>query len=239
MPWPAGGPNVCVLVEETRWPIAAGTVDRLIVAHGLETCDSPRRAAAGDLARAGAGRAGRLHRAEPLGPLGAARRDALRLRPALQLRPARGAAAHATASRPSGTRPRSTRRRRTAASGCRPPTSGSASAAASSPGVVAGALLVEAAKQVYARPPRPAPRSRSRGRSTCSKASPAAQAGAGRRPRPAAAARLSRADSGRRGRSCSARIVARFSVLPRSRRLCYHRADFAGDAGAVPARIRH
>jgi SAM-dependent methyltransferase len=41
MPWPAGGPNVCILVEETRWPIAAGTVDRLIVAHGLETCDSP------------------------------------------------------------------------------------------------------------------------------------------------------------------------------------------------------
>ena len=41
MPWPTGGPNVGVLVEETRWPIAAGTVDRLIVAHGLETCDSP------------------------------------------------------------------------------------------------------------------------------------------------------------------------------------------------------
>jgi SAM-dependent methyltransferase len=41
MPWPAGGPNVCVLVEETQWPIAAGTVDRLIVAHGLETCESP------------------------------------------------------------------------------------------------------------------------------------------------------------------------------------------------------
>ena len=41
MPWPAGEPNLCVLVEETRWPIEAGTVDRLIVAHGLETCDSP------------------------------------------------------------------------------------------------------------------------------------------------------------------------------------------------------
>jgi hypothetical protein len=41
MPWPAGGPNVCVLVEETQWPVAAGTVDRLIVAHGLETCESP------------------------------------------------------------------------------------------------------------------------------------------------------------------------------------------------------
>jgi SAM-dependent methyltransferase len=41
MPWPAGGPNVAALVEETRWPIEAGTVDRLIVAHGLETCESP------------------------------------------------------------------------------------------------------------------------------------------------------------------------------------------------------
>ena len=41
MPWPAGGPNVSVLVEETRWPIEAGSVDRLIVAHGLETCDGP------------------------------------------------------------------------------------------------------------------------------------------------------------------------------------------------------
>lgn len=41
IPWPAGEPNRCVLVEETRWPIEAGTVDRLIVSHGLETCDSP------------------------------------------------------------------------------------------------------------------------------------------------------------------------------------------------------
>ena len=49
MPAPAGrdalagrrAPNVCALVEETRWPIAAGTVDRLIVAHGLETCERP------------------------------------------------------------------------------------------------------------------------------------------------------------------------------------------------------
>ncbi len=41
MPWPAGEPNLCTLVEETLWPIEAGTVDRLIVAHGLETCDNP------------------------------------------------------------------------------------------------------------------------------------------------------------------------------------------------------
>ncbi len=41
MPWPAGAPNVSVLVEETAWPITAGGVDRLIVAHGLETCERP------------------------------------------------------------------------------------------------------------------------------------------------------------------------------------------------------
>jgi SAM-dependent methyltransferase len=41
MPWPVGGPNVSALVEETAWPIAAGTVDRLVVAHGLETCERP------------------------------------------------------------------------------------------------------------------------------------------------------------------------------------------------------
>ena len=41
MPWPAGGPNVSVLVEETRWPLAAASIDRVIVAHGLETCEGP------------------------------------------------------------------------------------------------------------------------------------------------------------------------------------------------------
>lgn len=41
MPWPAGAPNVSALVEETHWPLAAGTVERLIVAHGLETCERP------------------------------------------------------------------------------------------------------------------------------------------------------------------------------------------------------
>jgi SAM-dependent methyltransferase len=41
MPWPGGSTNLCTLVEETRWPLAAATVDRLIIAHGLETCESP------------------------------------------------------------------------------------------------------------------------------------------------------------------------------------------------------
>jgi SAM-dependent methyltransferase len=41
MPWPAGGDNLCALVEETDWPIEAGILDRIIVLHGLETCDRP------------------------------------------------------------------------------------------------------------------------------------------------------------------------------------------------------
>jgi SAM-dependent methyltransferase len=41
MPWPRGEANLSALVEETAWPIPAGTVDRLIVAHGLETCERP------------------------------------------------------------------------------------------------------------------------------------------------------------------------------------------------------
>jgi SAM-dependent methyltransferase len=41
MPWPAGGPNVSALVEETHWPISAGSIDRLLIAHGLETCERP------------------------------------------------------------------------------------------------------------------------------------------------------------------------------------------------------
>ncbi|SET59292.1 class I SAM-dependent methyltransferase [Oceanicella actignis] len=40
-PWPAEGPNVSVLVEETHWPLPVGFADRLIVAHGLESCARP------------------------------------------------------------------------------------------------------------------------------------------------------------------------------------------------------
>jgi SAM-dependent methyltransferase len=32
---------VSVLVEETAWPLPAASVDRIIVAHGLETCERP------------------------------------------------------------------------------------------------------------------------------------------------------------------------------------------------------
>ncbi|MDE2791713.1 MAG: methyltransferase domain-containing protein [Paracoccaceae bacterium] len=37
--WEEG--NRSVLVDETRWPLATGMIDRLVVLHGLETCDSP------------------------------------------------------------------------------------------------------------------------------------------------------------------------------------------------------
>lgn len=39
MPWPEGLPNHSVMVEETMWPVATGLLDRLIVLHGLETCE--------------------------------------------------------------------------------------------------------------------------------------------------------------------------------------------------------
>ena len=41
MPWPPGGPNVSTLVEETRWPVSAGSIDRVIVAPGLAPCAAP------------------------------------------------------------------------------------------------------------------------------------------------------------------------------------------------------
>ena len=39
--WPSEGPNVTALVEETLWPVPSGFADRLIVAHGLESCERP------------------------------------------------------------------------------------------------------------------------------------------------------------------------------------------------------
>lgn len=41
MAWPPEGPNAALLVEETLWPLPTGFVDRLVVAHGLETCERP------------------------------------------------------------------------------------------------------------------------------------------------------------------------------------------------------
>ncbi|MCC6303887.1 MAG: methyltransferase domain-containing protein [Rhodobacteraceae bacterium] len=41
MAWPAEGPNVAVLCEETRWPVETGLIDKLVVMHGLETSENP------------------------------------------------------------------------------------------------------------------------------------------------------------------------------------------------------
>jgi SAM-dependent methyltransferase len=40
MPWPSGLPNVSVLCEETAWPLETGSIDRLVLMHGLDTTDS-------------------------------------------------------------------------------------------------------------------------------------------------------------------------------------------------------
>lgn len=40
-PWPKEGPILSTLVEETLWPLPKGFADRIIVAHGLETCERP------------------------------------------------------------------------------------------------------------------------------------------------------------------------------------------------------
>lgn len=39
--WPIDGDNVTALVEETLWPLPSGFADRIIVAHGLESCEKP------------------------------------------------------------------------------------------------------------------------------------------------------------------------------------------------------
>lgn len=41
MPWPPGMANTSVLTEETLWPIETGHVDKLVLLHGLETCERP------------------------------------------------------------------------------------------------------------------------------------------------------------------------------------------------------
>ncbi|MEM6487914.1 MAG: methyltransferase domain-containing protein [Pseudomonadota bacterium] len=40
--WPEHGPNHALLSEETLWPIPSDFIDRLVVAHGLETCERPQ-----------------------------------------------------------------------------------------------------------------------------------------------------------------------------------------------------
>lgn len=42
MGWPAGMPNHAVLCDETAWPVETGSLDRLVMLHGLETSEHPR-----------------------------------------------------------------------------------------------------------------------------------------------------------------------------------------------------
>lgn len=39
--WPERAPNHAVLCEETAWPLETGSVDRLVMLHGLETAANP------------------------------------------------------------------------------------------------------------------------------------------------------------------------------------------------------
>lgn len=41
MHWPVQLPNVSVLCEETHWPIETGSVDRLILLHGIDSSSHP------------------------------------------------------------------------------------------------------------------------------------------------------------------------------------------------------
>lgn len=39
--WPFDGANVSILCEDTLWPVSDGSIDRLVLLHGLETSDHP------------------------------------------------------------------------------------------------------------------------------------------------------------------------------------------------------
>jgi len=41
MPWPSGMENVSALCEETQWPLATASVEKLVLMHGLETSERP------------------------------------------------------------------------------------------------------------------------------------------------------------------------------------------------------
>ncbi|TVP74354.1 MAG: methyltransferase domain-containing protein [Rhodobacteraceae bacterium] len=41
MHWPAEAANHSTLVEETNWPLASDSIDRLVILHGLETSERP------------------------------------------------------------------------------------------------------------------------------------------------------------------------------------------------------
>ena len=142
------------------------------------------------------------------------------------------AARAATASPPSATPPRSTRRRRTASSWLQTAYFWERLGRRFEPRVIAGALLVEASKQVYARPPASGSRVAVPGPLDVLEGlagpSPEPVRGHGRNA-------LARRDA--RALIRERRFLAlhpRIATLPT---LCYQRADFAGDAGLTCGRI--
>ena len=40
--WPIDKKNICLLCEETQWPLSTGLLDRLVIMHGLETSENSR-----------------------------------------------------------------------------------------------------------------------------------------------------------------------------------------------------
>ena len=80
--WPSNGGNVAVLGEENAWPVQTGSVDRLILLHGLETSDTPAGVLAESWRVLGPGQ-GAVHRAQPGRTLGKAGPDAFRVWAAL------------------------------------------------------------------------------------------------------------------------------------------------------------
>ena len=41
MRWPTSGKNVSLVCSESSWPVEAGSIDRMLVLHGLETSENP------------------------------------------------------------------------------------------------------------------------------------------------------------------------------------------------------
>ena len=225
MPWPAGEAER--LRARRGDPLAdrAGTVDRLIVAHGLETCDSPTRCSprSGGCSRRAGGRSSSC-RTAPASGRGATSRPSASAGPTASASSRRCCAG--TASSPE----------RHAAALYAPPShrrfwlqtapiSGNASAAASSRVLVAGALLRRGLEAGLRPPAGRAARSRCPARSRCSKGlergrKPRAGRAAHGRPARQRAARPALAGAGRLRRTCGSRRNARrgISVLPRSRR---------------------
>ena len=88
-PWPAGGANVTALASEDELPLADRSIDRVLMVHAWSR---PSRAAPAARGVAGPGgwRPGPDHRAQPARPVVPEREHAVRLRTAVQRRPAQG-----------------------------------------------------------------------------------------------------------------------------------------------------